>query len=130
MSWIWIILKIRKLNLCTRWIIWDRKANKTKPWSSTKNKENRGGKKANYIHSWKIYHVDFPASAAFSSSCIFLKDGGGLGIMLLFHCRSSFLDNLLLIPSSISLSLFTISMCTTYFKQEENDQQIEKDWNS
>lgn len=54
--------------------------------------------------------ADFSASAAASSSCNFFKDGGGLTTMLFFHFRSNFLDNLLLIPSSISLSRLIVSM--------------------
>jgi hypothetical protein len=49
----------------------------------------------------------FSSDALFSSS-IFLREGGGRGTMLRFHFLSSFLDSLLPIPSSISLSLFTV----------------------
>lgn len=42
--------------------------------------------------------------------------------MLFFHCRSSFLDNLLLIPSSISLSRLTVSMRATYYWRKALNQ--------
>lgn len=54
--------------------------------------------------------ADSLASSAASSSRSFFKEGGGLGTMLFFHFRSSFLDILLLIPSSTSLSRLTVSI--------------------
>ncbi|CAL9001670.1 unnamed protein product [Prunus brigantina] len=63
------------------------------------------------LHGICRIHMDHAAfsaaSAAASSSCNLINDGGGLTTMLLFHCRSNFLDNLLPIPSSISLSRLT-----------------------
>lgn len=64
----------------------------------------------------KTQAADSLASAAASSSCNFFRDGGGRGTMLFFHFLSSFLDNLLLIPSSNSLSLFTVSIRAIYFQ--------------
>lgn len=57
--------------------------------------------------------ADSFASSAASSSRNFIKDGGGLTTMLFFHSRSRFLDNLLFMPSSSSLSLLTVSMRAT-----------------
>lgn len=70
------------------------------------------------LHGICRIHMDHAAfsaaSAAASSSCNLINDGGGLTTMLLFHCRSNFLDNLLPIPSSISLSRLTVSKRAIY----------------
>ena len=56
----------------------------------------------------QVYDVFSVPLAAFSS-CNFFTEAGGLTTMLLFHSLSSFLDSLLPIPCSISLSLFTVT---------------------
>lgn len=59
----------------------------------------------------RSFQVQFDSLASASaSSCSFLKEGGGLGTMLFFHFLSNFLESLLPIPSSISLSRLTVSI--------------------
>lgn len=72
----------------------------------------------------RLAHADFSASAAASSSCNFFKEGGGLTTMLFFHCRSNFLDNLLLIPSSSSLSRLTVSIRAILLRMRPNSLDL------
>lgn len=65
-----------------------------------------------------------PSFGLFYSSFFSLRDGGGLTTMLFFHCLSSFLDNLLLIPCSISRSLFTVNIRAIWSKDKSISKQI------